>query len=283
VKGEALGLGAVAREIVGRIAVLGLVVSVVVVVVLSWSLAAGAARDGAIAPLPSNSPHAAGHLAASEYPARGVTPQPALPVSPSVAVEKPLSEAPVSRRAASAKADAPVDPTSLSGDGTFAVAPGRTSWVGSGPSWTYQVEVERGLPFDLASTSQQIDAVLADPRSWAAVGVARIQRVPTGAVTRLLVASPGTTDRLCAPLQTLGELSCRSGNLVVLNAKRWAIGSDNVPAPLAAYRAYLVNHEVGHALGFGHEYCPAVGARAPVMQQQTKGLDGCTPNGWPYP
>ncbi|MEP7333809.1 MAG: DUF3152 domain-containing protein, partial [Terracoccus sp.] len=50
---------------------------------------------------------------------------------------------------------------------------------------------------------------------------------------------------------------------------------------VASYRIYLVNHEVGHGIGHGHLQCAGKGTPAPVMMQQTYGLDGCT--AWPWP
>ena len=39
------------------------------------------------------------------------------------------------------------------------------------------------------------------------------------------IVTPKTTDRLCAPYLTRGEVSCQNGNRVVLNAKRWLLGA----------------------------------------------------------
>jgi hypothetical protein len=71
----------------------------------------------------------------------------------------------------------------------------------------------------------------------------------------------------------------RPGRAVV-NAMRWLAGAATYQ-DLHAYRAYVINHEVGHGLGHPHRGCPAPGAPAPVMVQQTIGLQGCAPNPWP--
>lgn len=146
---------------------------------------------------------------------------------------------------------------------------------------SYTVEIERGLPFPPVSTARRVDATLADPRGWADVEDVSFRRVEASPDQRVLLASPDTTDRLCAPLQTRGQVSCRVGDLVVLNARRWAFGTEDYRGDLLGYRRYVVNHEIGHALGRDHVFCPAPGEPAPVMAQQTYGLQGCRANAWP--
>jgi hypothetical protein len=70
------------------------------------------------------------------------------------------------------------------------------------------------------------------------------------------------------------------GGRAVLNRWRWRVGAAAY-SRVERYRVYLVNHEVGHLLGHHHLGCPASGARAPVMMQQTKGVAPCRPNPWP--
>lgn len=167
------------------------------------------------------------------------------------------------------------------GPGTFRVASNAPHTGQAAPVTTYTVEVEDDLPFAADSVAKVVDATLTDPRGWSATGTHRLRRVSSKADLRVVLASPATADRLCSPLKTQGRLSCRNGHMVVLNAWRWANGANGYERRLPDYRRYVVNHEVGHALGYPHVTCPGVELPAPVMLQQTIGLDGCLPNPWP--
>ena len=96
-----------------------------------------------------------------------------------------------------------------------------------------------------------------------------------------IFASPEKTDELCAPIETNGIYSCRNEENIVLNFYRWQEGAVDFKNDMKTYRIYLINHETGHILGWGHVGCPKEGAIAPVMMQQSKGTDGCIPYGWP--
>lgn len=167
--------------------------------------------------------------------------------------------------------------------GAFTVAAGETAVAGTGSLVTYTVEVEDAVGYSVDEFARIVDETLADPRSWIADGGVAFQRVASGGQVRIVLATPDTTDGLCLPLDTAGLYSCHQGGTVALNSNRWLNGTDTWPGPIEEFRHYAVNHEVGHAIGHGHEYCPAAGQPAPVMMQQSKGLEGCRPNGWPFP
>jgi hypothetical protein len=144
----------------------------------------------------------------------------------------------------------------------------------------YDIRVEDGLSVDADKVAVLIQGVLDDPRSWRGTGRWRFELTPVGRSASLhaYIVTPKTTDQLCAPYLTRGEVSCQNGNRVVLNAKRWLLGADSYGSDLTNYRRYLVNHEFGHALGKHHVDCPGRGRLAPVMMQQTKGLGACRKN-----
>jgi hypothetical protein len=205
------------------------------------------------------------------------------PADPQAGPPKTFAALPIGRPTPAPSAT-PAPEVAATGPGTFTVTPGQSAQAGTeGSLLTYTVEVETGLPFDPIEVAAVVDTTLADPRSWIADGRHSFQRVPAGGDIRILVATPGTTDELCAPLRTRGQVSCRNGQNVVLNAMRWAFAVPHYEGDVAGYRQYVVNHEVGHALGESHVDCPAPGAVAPVMLQQTYSLEGCVANSWPYP
>ncbi|PWR05802.1 hypothetical protein DKT68_25110 [Micromonospora acroterricola] len=173
------------------------------------------------------------------------------------------------------------------GAGRFTAADGETPVHGTdGPLRRYRVAVERGTGQDAHAFAATVDEVLADPRSWIASGELRVQRVADAdaADFTIYLATPVTSERMCAEggLSTEGYTSCRLPGQVIINLARWLEAVPDYGAPLGTYRTYVINHEVGHEFGEEHEACPGPGEPAPVMQQQTYGLEGCVANAWPY-
>lgn len=169
---------------------------------------------------------------------------------------------------------------------TWIVAGGGTGVVGPGSKglMTYRVEVERAANVDPAGFAATVDATLAGSRGWINEGWA-FQRSPAGSTSMVVrLATPATVDRLCAPLVTAGQVSCRTGNLVVINLRRWTEGVPDYAGDLASYRTLVINHEVGHRLGHaGHPSCPGAGLPQPVMMQVFyQGVAPCQKNVWPY-
>ncbi|MGW1715827.1 DUF3152 domain-containing protein [Streptomyces sp. NPDC002156] len=169
-----------------------------------------------------------------------------------------------------------------SGPGTFDTAPVVVTGPASGTP--FRVQVEDGAGVDPKDAARQIGAILNDQRGWRQAG-ARFRQV-TGAEAELTfkVATAATTDKLCNVRQPehIGEVNCRAGVNVVINLKRWQLGSPQFDGPATEYRALIVNHEVGHWLDRGHLTCPGPGQPAPAMMQQIDGLKGCVSNAWPY-
>ncbi|MDK0521404.1 DUF3152 domain-containing protein [Streptomyces sp. ML-6] len=175
--------------------------------------------------------------------------------------------------------------TPPAGTGTFAVARAEPRDGGKRGGKPYRVEVEKGTGVDPDRAAAEIARVLSSPRGWSHRGEHSFRRVsegPAGLVIR--IATPATTDTVCgrSGLDTHGEVNCRVGADVMVNLKRWQQGSPEFHGPLAEYRALIINHEVGHWLGRGHETCPGRGRPAPAMMQQIYGLKGCVSNAWPY-
>jgi hypothetical protein len=268
------------------------------------AVAAGSSAGLATEPSPSASP-----LAPS------VSPSPSMSVKPSPSKKPTPKPTATLKRTASTGGDIPkVKPSPSAspspgfptkGAGTFAIASGGTDVVGTGVTLVqYRVEVETGIDWGTIPAwspdrfAGVVDQVYANPRGWIASAEHPItnaaesmtdaswsfQRVSGSSYSvRIRLATPDTVDRLCGAVgvQTYGQYSCRYGSTLMINLRRWLYGVQGF-GDIDSYRNMVLDHEMGHFLGFDHMLCPGAGQPAPVMQTQTIALNGCTPNPYPF-
>jgi hypothetical protein len=183
----------------------------------------------------------------------------------------------------------------VTGTGKFRYAPGHGPVLGrSGTLRTFHVAVEIGTGQDAAAFAGAVQRSLGDKRSWIGTHTMRLQRVAPNrpADFTVYLATRTTAGRLCRAgglnisAHGLPFTSCRTTAKAIINLDRWMRSAPPYVAagvPLAVYRTYVINHEVGHELGHGHEGCPKKAGPAPVMMQQTLSMRGCRPNPWPRP
>ncbi len=146
----------------------------------------------------------------------------------------------------------------------------------------FALKIEPSIPIGPDCMGKLITSILNDPRGWKNITEKEFLLVSEeDADFTFIFSSPDKTDELCAPLETNGIYSCRNEEEIIINYFRWENGAIDFGNDMKTYRLYLINHETGHILGWGHTGCPKDGALAPVMMQQSKTTDGCTPYGWP--
>jgi hypothetical protein len=145
----------------------------------------------------------------------------------------------------------------------------------------YHVETRGRITTSLKEFRRQAQETYDDPRGWRSAGI-RFVPVARGGAFTLVLAEASYLPRFSSGCSA--EWSCRVGRFVVINQERWEHASPAWNAAhlaLRDYRHMVVNHETGHWLGLDHAQCPGPGRLAPVMQQQSKGLQGCRFNPFP--
>ncbi|SEH90305.1 Protein of unknown function [Mycolicibacterium rutilum] len=207
-------------------------------------------------------------------------------------------------------------PFTEAGAKTWRVVPGAAPQVGQGTAkvFTYTVEVEDGI--DTATFggddgfARMVSETLANPKSWTHNPQFAFTRVDASSGVepdfRVSLTTPMTVREGCGYDIQL-EASCYNPAYldgqprVFINEARWVRGAVPFQGDVGSYRQYLINHEVGHAIGYQrHEPCGDNDQLAPVMMQQTFSTSNndaarfdpqsvqpdnktCKPNPWPYP
>ncbi|NLV56851.1 MAG: DUF3152 domain-containing protein, partial [Acidimicrobiales bacterium] len=143
---------------------------------------------------------------------------------------------------------------------------------------TYSIGTAGSVTSDVGHFATIVDRTLNHPDGWSLGGSLTYRRVASGANVRILLASPSVIG---ARPGCSATWSCHVAGTVYINQTRWEHASPTWTLGLANYRHYVINHEVGHYLGLGHATCPAAGAAAPVMMQQSIRVAPCRNQVWP--
>ncbi|MGP4019183.1 DUF3152 domain-containing protein [Saccharopolyspora sp. 5N708] len=196
---------------------------------------------------------------------------------------------------------------------TFQVLPGTSQAIGSGTLYRYTVEIEVGVQIGDPNREfgNLVQTTLSDPRSWTNPqgGGISLQRVDASGPRpdfRVILVSQQTAREACDYSDGVPyDSSCRKGDMVYINGARWVRGAVSFEGDMGNYQRYAINHEVGHVFGNKHVGCPAQGALAPVMMQQSFSVSNnelhelnkiadqgtsipangfvCKYNAWPFP
>jgi hypothetical protein len=146
---------------------------------------------------------------------------------------------------------------------------------------TYDVSTKGAVYASLDEFKLLANQTLNDARGWARMNVSFVE-VASGGRFSLVLAEASQLPTFSSGCSA--DYSCRAGRYVIINQDRWmgATSSWNsAGGSLRDYRHMVVNHETGHWLGHDHQSCGGAGQPAPVMQQQSISLQGCSFNPWP--
>jgi hypothetical protein len=147
----------------------------------------------------------------------------------------------------------------------------------------YVVSTKGVITADMAEFKSEAGQTLNDSRGWARLGIT-FQEVASGGSLTIILSEASQVPSFSSICSIYW--SCRVGSYVIINQDRWLGASDSwnqAGGSLRNYRNMVINHETGHWLGHRDDnaHCGGFGQPAPIMQQQSINLLGCSFNPWP--
>jgi hypothetical protein len=145
-------------------------------------------------------------------------------------------------------------------------------------------KVDEKVEYSDKRFNTKVRSVLCDPKGWQRIANVRFKFVnwdilPTINSTHKIPIKLSTNATIKYQCNFNGLSCCDMRTKEVwLNFGRWTKGAPSSKLGLYKYRDYMINHEVGHALGREHTQCTVPGTKAPIMMQHTISIGKCTPN-----
>ena len=154
--------------------------------------------------------------------------------------------------------------------------------------WYINTSVDDDVDFSDKKFNDIVISILKDPDGWESIDKIRFVFVDDAATFDSIKSKNKIPIRLSnnktivneCGFDELEKLSCcnMQTKQVWINFYRWMKGARASKLPLKQYRSYVINHEVGHALGRLHAQCPCENCSAPIMMQHTITIGKCKPN-----
>ena len=168
-------------------------------------------------------------------------------------------------------------------DGSYSLLERRSEeetrrFVGGGDSAEYTYAFDRSIP---ASMQTFITSTIQDSRGWRGKGY-YFQQSATKQAADIIFYLKSNED-ITAMFTMDGFSVCytvEGKSKIYINQKNWDTPPSAFTGSKETYRQYVVQHEVGHALGMGHEKPQTENAQCHPMYQQTRGTTKCLPNPW---
>jgi hypothetical protein len=146
-------------------------------------------------------------------------------------------------------------------------------------SYTYCTQV--GTAADGPYLTEQARQTLSSATGWSLGGALQFVRGSNNCDLVIHLVKPeamAAINPACA-----NQASCQAGADIAISSVAWAQPPGAWTNGLEAYRSEVINHEVGHWLGFDHASCTTKNAPAHILAQPTVTIPGCSPNWYAVP
>jgi hypothetical protein len=149
------------------------------------------------------------------------------------------------------------------------------------PVKTYSFCLNTDQSSDFEGFKESVVSALAQSPGWTLGGKLAFKPVASGCNFSFGLESEATMaalDPVCK-----GVASCTSGSNLAMSRANWVKPPAAWTSTSSAYQSELVNHELGHWLGFEHVSCTVANTSQPVLSQPTVTLGGCSPQWYEIP